>query len=150
MKVKLESLQDTYSTANIIELFTKDAQQATMGAWLKSYVEALEQFTRDIVKHNVDISITKQDTLALKQVADMYEVILFNLQKGDDVDDFIKEMLTKAHNEVMTIRQFILGELGMDSHFYASEINLENLVQASNKALQETDTTKPIKFIQVA
>ena len=128
----------------------KQAILVTFAAVLLPAVEMLEQEKAKLI--NQHLRLSNEDNDMYEQVANLYKIISYDCVHHNPTPATIEfaQICSRIENILRTIVQHSRGCLAhSQGYFYASEANLSQLCEASIKALEATDASEPIEFVEV-
>ncbi|MBL0709828.1 MAG: hypothetical protein JJV99_02255 [Colwellia sp.] len=125
---------------------------------LVSFLPVLEEVTTLLKAENKqlidnNIGFDESEIAQLEYLAKIFHIIAYDCinNKPTHKTILLAQACFELENIYLTITQHSKALLDTSQgHFYASEQNLQELVDASMKMLDEHDIKQPVEFIQVA
>lgn len=141
MKVYIENLQELQE---LMENFLKDQQSLINNIVYMRFMAHAFRSAASVLMRS-DEQWEQQDADDFKELANVFYILGHNLTE----DDPMKAIVDEIHNDVMSMRQWILGELGLDTHVYNSETNIKRATAAFNKVVDKFEPGQELEFIEV-
>ncbi len=153
--MRQQSTQDFQKIVKLIQAYENNA------ALLSAFLPVLEEFHKLLKAEYVatveqDTTFTNVDAVQFDTFADMLHVIAYNFVNAPQINEpalytNLVEIYNACENIYRSFAQYARGTVDETAgKFFASETNMQQLVDASQKMLKEHKPSEPIAFVQVA